>query len=90
MKKKRNKIIVFVLIMSLFMGAMFLGYYLFKETPTKALCDDMMNLMGDPIHNKMHKDYQYTMALIHQYIAKCNENGMYQSQSQNMTGMFMP
>jgi hypothetical protein len=75
---KQKKILIFVMIVGMTIGIMNLGYYLMKETPTQALCDDLMEMMTDPMHNTMHTNYVETMYLLHGYIGQCHDNGMYE------------
>ena len=67
-------------IMLLLYGSSSLVIYLTQDRPTQALCDDLMDLMGDPTHNNLHTNYVETMQLLHLYIDQCHAFGMYDSE----------
>jgi len=79
-EKYKNKI-AFVLIISCITIAIGSGGMIVKvltdDKPSQALCDDMMDLMGDPTHNNLHENYIETMQLLHLYIEECHANGNY-------------
>lgn len=78
--KYRNKLI-FVLTVALITVAIGTGGMIVKELtddkPSQALCDDMFDLMSDPVHTKLHEDYVETMQLLHLFIEECHANGNY-------------
>ena len=77
MNTKQKGILIFVITVGLCIGAMTLAYFLVKDSPTQALCDDMMEVMNSEFHNQFHTDYAETMALLHGYINECYQNNMY-------------
>jgi len=84
---KKSKLLFLAIVLGTAL-AMFGAYQLVQETPSKELCDDMMDLMADPVHNKLHQDYVETMQLIHIFIEKCGNAGMYGNEDPNeMIGM---
>lgn len=73
-------------VMFLLYGASSIAISFSQDRPTQMLCDDMMDLMGDPIHNKLHENYVETMQLLHIYIEQCHSYGMYDSYNYTING----
>lgn len=81
MKDKYKNKITFVIIIALFVVVFAVAGMIVKELtddkPSQALCDDMFDLMGDPVHTNLHEEYVETMQLLHLFIEECHANGNY-------------
>ena len=78
-KTKRRLILAFMITCSvgIFLVMGLIVDELTDDKPTQALCDDMFDLMGDPVHTHLHEEYVETMQLLHLFIQECHNNGNY-------------